>query len=64
MVFTDINKDHNTSILQRAILDGHVDSGLLSFIEDINDNKQYTMYKQINLMAILLITLMILLLNL
>jgi hypothetical protein len=44
MLFTDIDQDYNTSILQRAILDGYVDSGLLSFIEDIKDRKQHTLY--------------------
>jgi len=44
LVFTDIDKDYNTSILQRAILDGYVDSELLSFLEDIKDRKQYTKY--------------------
>ncbi len=44
LVFTDIDKDYRTSVLQRAILDGYVDSGLLSFIEDIKEKKQYTQY--------------------
>ena len=44
LVFTDIKDDYNTTILQKAILDGYVDSGLLSFIEDIKEKKQYIPY--------------------
>ena len=44
LLFTDIDRDYNTSILQRAILDGYVDSGLLSFIEDVKERKQYSQY--------------------
>lgn len=45
LVYTDMTKDYNTSILQKAILDGYVNSGLLSFIEDIKDSNQYILYK-------------------
>ena len=45
LVFTDIQTDRDTSVLQRAILDGYVDSGLLSFIEDIKERKQYVQYQ-------------------
>ncbi len=50
LVFTDIDKDYNTTVLQKAILDGYVDSGLLSFIEDTKERNQYTQYhsNQIN----------------
>jgi hypothetical protein len=44
LVFTDITQDYRTSILKRAILDGYVDSNLLSFIEDTKDKNQYTQY--------------------
>jgi len=45
MVFTDMKTDHQTSVLQNAILNGYVDSGLLSFVEDMKESKQYTYYK-------------------
>ena len=45
LVFTDIANDHNTDTLKKAILDGHVDSGLLSFIEDIKVSNCYTIYQ-------------------
>jgi len=50
LVFTDINKDYHTSILKRAILEGYVDSNLLSFIEDIKEKKHHQLYnsKKIN----------------
>lgn len=44
LVFTDIDSDYNTTILQQAIFDGYVDSGLLSFVEDIKDKKHYNKY--------------------
>lgn len=47
LVFTDIEKDHNTNILQKSIIEGHTDSGLLSFIEDIKFNRQYVLYEYI-----------------
>ena len=43
-VFTDVDKDYRTSVLQKAILDGYVDSGLLSFVEDIKDQNQHSLY--------------------
>lgn len=45
LVFTDVDKDYKTSVLQRAILDGYVDSNLLSFIEDTKDRKHHKLYK-------------------
>ncbi len=45
LVFSDVDKDYRTSILKQAILDGYVDSGLLSFIEDIKEKSQYSKYE-------------------
>lgn len=45
LVFTDVNRDYKTDVLKRAILDGYVDSNLLSFIEDTKDRNQHELYK-------------------
>ena len=44
LVFTDVNKDYKTTVLKKAILDGYVDSNLLSFIEDTKEKKQHELY--------------------
>jgi len=44
-VFTDVNKDYRTEILRRAIIDGYVDSNLLSFIEDTKDKNYHVLYE-------------------
>lgn len=41
LIYTDIQSDYRTDILKKAILDGYVDSGLLSFIEDIKISDNY-----------------------
>ncbi len=43
-VFTDVNKDYRTGILQKAIIEGYVDSGLLSFIEDTKEQNTHTLF--------------------
>ena len=43
-VFTDVDKDYRTTVLRRAIIEGYVDSNLLSFIEDVKDNNHHTLY--------------------
>ncbi len=43
-VLTDINKDYNTTRLKKAIIDGYVDSNLLSFIEDTKTQKHHTLF--------------------
>lgn len=45
LVFTDVDRDYKTTVLRQAILDGYVDSNLLSFIEDIKEKKQHRVYK-------------------
>lgn len=47
-VFTDIKKDYKTKILKNAIIEGIVDSGLLSFFEDIKELNQYVEFKSQN----------------
>ena len=44
-IFTDIKKDHRTSVSQKAIVEGYVGSGILSFIEDIKDANHYKLYE-------------------
>lgn len=47
-VLTDIKKDHPTNILKTAILEKTVDSGVLSFIEELKEKKSYQLYKSQN----------------
>jgi hypothetical protein len=44
LIYTDLSKDHKTDVLKRAIVDGYVDSGLLSFIEDIKTRNEHQLY--------------------
>lgn len=44
-VFTDVDKDYRTSVLRQAIIDGYVDSNLLSFIEDTQDKNHHVLYQ-------------------
>lgn len=44
-VFTDIDCDHNTEILKQAIFNGHANSGLLSFIQDLKDHNHHYPFK-------------------
>lgn len=47
-VMTDIEKDDSTDVLKTSILDEIVNSGILSFIEDIKERKQYIQFKSHN----------------
>jgi len=47
-VLTDIKKDDKTEKLKNAILEKIVDSGILSFIEDLKERNQYTEFKSHN----------------
>lgn len=47
-ILTDIKKDAKTEILKTAILEKIVDSGILSFIEDLKERDQYVDFKSHN----------------
>ena len=44
VVFTDIKKDPHTKILKNSILEKNVDSGILAFIAELKEKKQYFQY--------------------
>lgn len=47
-ILTDIEKDENTDVLKKSILEHIVDSEILSFIEDAKEKKQYIKFENHN----------------